>query len=158
MGNFNKVYLMGNLTRNPELRYTPQNKAVVTLSIAVNREWRDRNGERVKDVAFFHVTVWGKQAENCNTYLEKGRPVFIEGRLTQEKWQDKNTGDNRSRMNIVAEKIQFLGGGNGTRKSDPDEGYGDNRQDDTDNYEQEEMETSEQPFNADVDEDEYEDL
>ena len=110
MSNFNKLFLMGNLTRNPELRWTPSGVALCTLSIAVNKQYKDkRSGEMVKSVDYFNIDVWGPQAENCEKYLEKGRPVFIEGRLQLDRWEDRNTGENRSRIKVIGERVVFLG-------------------------------------------------
>ncbi|MFH1678801.1 MAG: single-stranded DNA-binding protein [Candidatus Omnitrophota bacterium] len=108
MANYNKVMLMGNLTRDPELRYTPSGTAVVNLRIAVNRRYRDRNGEQKDEACFFTVVVWDKQAELCNQYLSKGRPVFIEGRLQSRAFEDK-TGNKRNVLEVRAERVQFLG-------------------------------------------------
>lgn len=109
MANFNKVYLIGNLTKDPELRYTPQGTAVVNLRLAVNRKFRDKNQELKEEVCFITVVVWNKQAEACNQYLHKGRPVFIEGRLQSRSWED-NSGQKRNVIEVRAERIQFLGG------------------------------------------------
>ncbi|MBI5145032.1 MAG: single-stranded DNA-binding protein [Candidatus Omnitrophica bacterium] len=108
MANFNKVLLMGNLTRDPELRYTPQGTAVVNLGLAVNRQFKDRNQELKKEVCFVTVVAWDKQAEICNQYLHKGSPVFVEGRLQSRSWED-NSGAKRSVVEVRAERIQFLG-------------------------------------------------
>lgn len=109
MASFNKVLLMGNITRNPELRYTGGGSAVCTLGLAVNRSYRTNSGEMRDETCFIDVTVWGKQAESCNNYLTKGAPVFVEGILRQETWTDKNSGQNRSRHSISADRVQFLG-------------------------------------------------
>ena len=109
MANLNKVLLIGNLTRDPELRYTPQGTAVATLRLAVNRRYKDRNQELKEEVCFINIIAWDKQAENCNQYLQKGRPVFIEGRLRSRNWEDK-AGQKRSTIEVRAERIQFLGG------------------------------------------------
>lgn len=107
MANFNKVLLMGNLTKDPELRYTPQGTAVVNLRLAVNRKFRDRNQELKEDVCFITIVAWDKQAEVCNQYLQKGSPVFVEGRLQSRSWED-NTGQKRSVIEVRAERVQFL--------------------------------------------------
>jgi len=109
MANLNKVLLIGNLTRDPELRYTPQGTAVATLRMAINRKYKDRNQELKEEVCFINVIAWDKQAENCNQYLQKGRPVFIEGRLQSRNWEDKS-GQRRTTIEVRAERIQFLGG------------------------------------------------
>ena len=108
MANFNKVFLMGNLTKDPELRYTPQGTAVVNLRVAVNRRFRDRNQELKEEVCFITAVVWDRQAETCNQYLHKGSPIFIEGRLQSRSWED-NAGQKRSVVEVRAERVQFLG-------------------------------------------------
>ena len=110
MPNLNKVFLIGNLTRDPELRYTPGGRPVTTLRLAVNRRFTTRQGENRDETLFIDVTVWGKQAETCAQYLSKGRPVFIEGRLQQDTWTTSD-GQKRSRIVAVAENFQFLGRG-----------------------------------------------
>lgn len=114
MASFNKVLLMGNLTKDPELRYTPQGTAVVNLRLAVNRKFRDRNTQEMKEeVCFITVVVWDKQAETCNQYLRKGSPVFIEGRLQSRSWDDANSGQKRSVIEVRAERVQFMSSGAG---------------------------------------------
>ena len=107
MASFNRVFLMGNLTRDPELRYTPQGTAVANLGMAVNRRFKSRNGEQKEEVCFLTVVAWDKQAEVCNQYLQKGSPVFVEGRLQSRAWQDSE-GKKRSVIEIRADQIQFL--------------------------------------------------
>ena len=106
MANYNKVILMGNLTRDPELRYTPNGTAVSTLSLAVNR--RPRPDTQDKEVDFFDIVVFGKQAENCSEYLRKGSPVLVDGRLQQRRWET-DEGQKRSKVEVVAFSVQFLG-------------------------------------------------
>ena len=108
MASLNKVLIIGNLTKDPELRYTPNGVAVVNLRLAVNRRFKDRSGELKEDTCFLTVTAWDKQAEVCNQYLQKGRPVFIEGRLQTRSWEN-NEGQKRSVLEVRAERIQFLG-------------------------------------------------
>ena len=108
MANFNKVLLMGNLTKDPELRYTPQGIAVVNLRLAVNRRFKDRNQEMKEEVCFVTAVVWDKQAEACNQYLHKGSPVFVEGRLQSRSWED-TAGQKRSVIEVKVERVQFLG-------------------------------------------------
>lgn len=108
MANLNKVFLMGNLTADPELRYTPSGASVCTLRMAVNRRYTTRQGENRDETLFIDVTVWGKQAEACSQYLSKGRPLFVEGRLRQDTWTT-NDGQKRSKIKAVAERVQFLG-------------------------------------------------
>lgn len=115
MASYNKVLLMGNLTRDPEIKYTPKGMAVADLGLAVNREYTTDGGEKREEVTFVDVTVWGRQAETASEYLKKGRPVFVEGRLQLDSWDDKQTGQKRSRLRVVAERIQFLGTGGGSR-------------------------------------------
>ena len=110
MVNLNQVLLIGNLTRDPELRYTPQGTAVTTIRIAVNRAYKDRAGQMQKDTCFVNVVVWAQMAEVCNQYLQKGKPVFVEGRLQSRSWQDKE-GKNRSVLEVVAARVQFMPAG-----------------------------------------------
>jgi single-strand DNA-binding protein len=104
----NKVFLMGNLTRDPELRYVPSGTAVANFTVAVNRPYKDTAGERKEEVSFIKVVVWGKMAEICGEYLSKGRPVMVEGRLKSRSWEDQS-GQKRSAMDVVAMNVQFLG-------------------------------------------------
>lgn len=107
MVSFNKVFLVGNLTKDPELRYTPQGTAVVTLRIAVNTPFKDKTGQLQKDTCFINVVVWAQMAEVCNQYLQKGRGVFVEGRLQSRSWQT-NDGQNRSIIEVRAVRVQFM--------------------------------------------------
>jgi single-strand DNA-binding protein len=109
MASFNRVLLMGNCTRDPEVRYTPKGTAVAELGLAVNRVYTADNGEKREEVTFVDVTLWGRQAEIAGEYLKKGRPVFIEGRLQMDTWDDKQTGQKRSKLKIVGEMMQLLG-------------------------------------------------
>lgn len=111
MPNLNKVLLMGNLTRDPELRFTSGNTAVGAISLAVNRRWKNQAGEQQEEVTFVDCEAWGKTAEVLNQYLKKGAPVFVEGRLKLDQWQDKE-GQKRSRLKVVIENFQFLSDGN----------------------------------------------
>ena len=108
MANLNKVFLIGNLTRAPELRYTPTGVAVANLGLAVNRRFRDKTGELKEDVCFLTVTVWDKQAEACCQYLQKGSPIFVEGVLQSRSWETSD-GQKRSTIDVRAERVQFLG-------------------------------------------------
>ena len=108
MASYNKVLLMGNLTKDPELRYTPQGAAVANLRMAVNRRYRDKNQELKEEVCFITAVVWNKQAETCNQYLHKGSSLFVEGRLQSRSWED-NTGAKRSVIEVRAERVQFMG-------------------------------------------------
>ncbi|MGA1796405.1 MAG: single-stranded DNA-binding protein [bacterium] len=107
MMGLNRVFLMGNLTRDPELRYTPNGTAVAGFGVAVNRRYTTKEGDKKEEVDFFEVEVWDKQAETCNEYLAKGSGVFVEGRLRQDRWED-DAGKKRSKLKIVASTIQFL--------------------------------------------------
>jgi single-strand DNA-binding protein len=115
MANLNKVMLMGNLTRDPEVRYTPKGTAVAELGLAINRVYSAENGEKREETTFVDVTLWGRTAEIAGEYLKKGRPVFIEGRLQLDSWDDKQTGQKRSKLKVVGEGMQLLGsrGGGG---------------------------------------------
>ena len=110
MASFNKVILMGNLTRDPELRYTPKGTPIAKIGMAVNRVWRGENGEQREEVTFVDVDIFGRTAENVGQYMRKGRPILIEGRLKLDQWDDKNTGQKRSKLGVVADSVQFLGG------------------------------------------------
>ncbi len=110
MASFNKVILVGNLTRDPELRYTPKCMAIAKIGIAVNRTWRTETGEQKEEVTFVDVDAFGKQAETLGQYMRKGSPILIEGRLRLDQWDDKQTGQKRSKLGVVAENFQFLGG------------------------------------------------
>ena len=108
----NKVILVGNLGRDPEVRYTSGGQAVATLRIATSRSWTDKqSGQRKEETEWHDVEVWGKQAEQCGEYLSKGRQVYVEGRLKTDKWQDKQSGQDRYKVKVVAEGVRFLGGG-----------------------------------------------
>ncbi len=139
MPNFNKVFLMGNLTRDPEIRYSSGGgggggrdgggSAICKFGLAVNRQWRNQAGEKQEDTCFVDIVVFGRQAETCNEYLRKGRPVFLEGRLNFNQWEDRESGQKRSKLEVVAENVQFLGsrdgapggggGGGGIRRDEP---------------------------------------
>jgi single-strand DNA-binding protein len=110
MANLNKVLLLGNVTRDPEVRYTPKGSAVCDLGVAVNRTYTTDSGEKREEVTFVDVTLWGRTAEVASEYLKKGRPVFIEGRLQMDTWDDKQTGQKRTRLRVVADNMQLLGG------------------------------------------------
>jgi len=109
MSSYNRVTLIGNLTRDPELKKTKSQTSVAELGVALNRAWTDESGERREEVTFVDVTVWGRIAENAVKYLRKGRSVLVEGRLQMDSWQDAQTGQNRSRLRVVGETLQFLG-------------------------------------------------
>jgi single-strand DNA-binding protein len=113
MASFNKVILIGNLTRDPELKYTPKGTAVAKLGLAVNRSWKTETGETREEVTFIDVDAFGRQAEVIGQYLKKGRPLMVEGRLKLDQWDDKTTGQKRSRLGVVLESFQFLDSGRG---------------------------------------------
>ncbi len=111
MANLNKVMIIGNLTADPEVRTTPRGNSLTELRLAVNRITNGQgDGERREETTFLDVTCWGRTGEIAAQYLSKGRPVFIEGRLQQDSWEDKQTGQRRSRIRIIAENLQLLGG------------------------------------------------
>ncbi|MGD1089277.1 MAG: single-stranded DNA-binding protein [Verrucomicrobiota bacterium] len=109
MANFNKVILAGNLTRDPELRYTPKGTAVARITLAVNRVYSSgEGGEKKEEVSFVDVDVWGRQAEVIAQYMKKGRPLLVEGRLKQDTWEDKNTKQKQSKLKVVLESFSFI--------------------------------------------------
>src|SRR6202051_103397 len=109
MASFNKVILLGNLTRDPEVRYTPKGSAVCDLGLAVNRVYTLDNGEKLEEVTFVDVVLWARLAEIAGEYLKKGRPVFIEGRLQLDSWEDKQTGQKRNKLKVGGEAMQLMG-------------------------------------------------
>ena len=119
MASFNKVLLMGNLTRDPEVRYTPKGTAIATIGLAVNRMWTTESGEKKEEVTFVDVDVFGRTAENVGQYMRKGRPIMVEGRLKLDQWDDKATGAKRSKLGVIAETVQFLGGAPGSEGGAP---------------------------------------
>src|SRR3954462_5578344 len=126
MASFNKVILLGNLTRDPEVRYTPKGSAVCDLGLAVNRSYTLDNGEKREEVTFVDVVLWARLAEIAGEYLKKGRPVFIEGRLQLDTWDDKQSGQKRSKLRVIGETMQLLGsrpssGGGGEGGSDEED-------------------------------------
>ena len=112
MASLNKVMLIGNLTRDPELRYIPSGAAVTSFTVAMNRVYKLQTGEKKEEVSFVRVVVWGRLAEVCNDYLKKGRPVFVEGRLQSRSW-DGPDGQKKSALEVIAVNVQFLKGGAG---------------------------------------------
>ena len=109
MSSFNKVILVGNLTRDPELRYTPKGTAIAKVGLAVNHKWKNEAGELKEEVTFVDIEVWGRTAENVGQYMRKGSSMLVEGRLKLETWDDKQTNQKRSKMLVVGETVQFLG-------------------------------------------------
>ncbi len=106
----NKILLIGNLTRDPELRYIPSGQAVTTFTIAVNRTYNSQSGEKKEEVSFIRIVVWARRAEVCNEYLKKGSPVFVEGRLQSRSWEAQD-GTKRSTLEVIAQNVQFLSRG-----------------------------------------------
>ena len=129
MANLNKVMLIGNLTRDPELRHTPSGKVVSELGLAINRTWSNDQGQKQEETTFVDVTFWGKQAEVIQQYVTKGSPIYVEGRLQLDTWDDKTSGQKRSKMRVICENFQFLpsaknnagatGSGNYSEQSEP---------------------------------------
>jgi single-strand DNA-binding protein len=115
MASLNKVFLIGNLTRDPELRVTPKGTAICQFGLAVNRQYKDDTGATRDETTFVDIEAWGKQGELVAKYLTKGSPAFVEGRLRLDQWEDKTSGQKRSRLKIVLDNVQFLGrpGGGG---------------------------------------------
>lgn len=110
MASFNKVILAGNLTRDPELRYTPKGTAVAKLSLAVNRRFKGEDGQQREEVTYVDIDAFGKQAETISQHLKKGGGILVEGRLKLDQWDDKQTGQKRSRLGVILEGFTFLGG------------------------------------------------
>ncbi|MBA2742861.1 MAG: single-stranded DNA-binding protein [Chthoniobacterales bacterium] len=121
MASFNKVILVGNLTRDPEVRYTPKGSAVCDLALAVNRQYSLENGEKREEVTYVDVVLWARLAEIAGEYLKKGRPVLIEGRLQLDSWDDKQSGQKRSKLRVVGETMQLLGSRPGAGSSGGEE-------------------------------------
>ena len=113
MASLNKVMIMGNVTRDVELRYTPKGTAVADIGLACNRIRTGDNGEKIEEVTFIDVTLWGRTAEIVHQYSGKGRPLFVEGRLHLDSWDDKTSGQKRTKLKVVAENIQLLNSGGG---------------------------------------------
>ena len=126
MANLNKVMLIGNVTRDPEIKYTPKGSAVTDLGIAVNRVYTPEGGEKREETTFVDVTLWGRQAEIAGEYCKKGRSIYVEGRLQLDSWEDKTSGQKRSKLRVVGEAFQLLGprpGGGSGGSSGGDEEY-----------------------------------
>jgi single-strand DNA-binding protein len=114
MANFNKVILAGNLTRDPELRYTPKGTAIARITLAINRTWKTETGETKEEVTFVEVDAFARQAEVIGQYMKKGRPLLVEGRLKLDQWEDKNTHQKQSKLKVTLESFSFIdsrGGG-----------------------------------------------
>ncbi len=112
MANFNKVILAGNLTRDPEVRYTPKGTAIAKLGMAINRTWKTETGETKEEVTFVDIDAFGRQAEVIGQYMKKGRPLLIEGRLKLDQWEDKNTHQKQSKLRVVLESFSFIDSSN----------------------------------------------
>jgi single-strand DNA-binding protein len=123
MANLNKVMLIGNLTRDPELRHTPKGTAVSEISLAINRNWTNEQGQKQEETTFVEVTLWGRQAEVVQQYVTKGSPIYIEGRLQLDSWDDKETGKKRSKLRVIGENFQFLSGKPGATTGGNGGGY-----------------------------------
>lgn len=120
MASYNKVILVGNVTRDPELRTIGQGTSVTELGLAVNRSWYDKQSrERKEETTFVDVTLWGRQAEVACEFLAKGRSVMIEGRLQMDSWEDKSTGQKRSKLKVTGESMQLLGGKGEAKRERP---------------------------------------
>lgn len=133
MSSFNKVIIMGNLTRTPELRSTPGGQQVADITLACNETWNDAGGNKQERVTFVDITLWGKQAENVCRWKKQGEALLVEGKLQQDKWVDKESGKNRSKLKVQALSVTFVGGGKsesaprqqrGEPKNLPDDGAG----------------------------------
>ncbi len=119
MASLNKVMLIGNLTRDPELRVTPKGTAICQFGLAVNRQFKDESGQSRDETTFIDIEAWGKQGETIAKYVTKGRPLFVEGRLKLDQWEDKQSGQKRSKLKVVLEGFQFLGSGRGEGNGAP---------------------------------------
>jgi len=128
MANFNRVILIGNLTRDPQLRYTPSQMAVCDFGVATNRQWTSKDGQKREDTCFVNCTAWGRQAEVIQKYLNKGAPIFIEGRLTYSQWEGPD-GKKRSKLEVTVERFQFLGSAGGGGRGGGGGGGGRNSRD-----------------------------
>ncbi len=128
MPDLNKVFLMGRLTFDPELRRTASQTAVSQLRLATTRSWQGRDGERREETLYIDVTVWDRQAENCCQYLRKGSAIHVEGSLKMDTWDDKTTGEKRSKILVHADRVQFLDSRRADSGGDPDEAYGGGRE------------------------------
>lgn len=117
--NLNRVTVAGNLTRDPETKFLANSQAVASFGLAINRRWKDRDGQAKDETTFVDIEAWGRTAELCGQYLAKGRNVYIEGRLKLESWDDKATGAKRSKLKIVADSVQFINGNSENGESAP---------------------------------------
>ncbi len=122
MANLNRVLLIGNLTRDPELRVTPKGSSICQFGLAVNRTFKDAAGQQREETTFIDIEAWGRQGEVISKYCTKGRPLFVEGRLRFDSWEDKTSGQKRSRLSVVLENFQFIGGRGDDQGSTPSGG------------------------------------
>ena len=113
MAAFNKVILIGNLTRDPEMRVTPKGTAICQFGLAISRSWKDESGQTREETAFIDIEAWGKRGEVISKYVTKGRPLFVEGYLKFDQWEDKASGQKRSKLKVVLENFQFIGSRDG---------------------------------------------
>ena len=113
MPNLNKVMIMGNLTRDPEIKYTPKGMAIAVFGVAVNRVWSTESGEKQEEVTFIDIEMFGRKAEVVGEYFKKGKPIYIEGRLKLDSWDDKTSGQKKSKLKVIGETFEFLGGREG---------------------------------------------
>ena len=122
MPNLNKVMLIGNVTRDPEVKFTPKGTAVTEVGLAINRVYTPEGGERREETTFVDITFWGRQAEIVGEYAKKGKPIYVEGRLQLDTWDDKQSGQKRSKLRVVGEGLQLLGGRPGSGGGDEEGG------------------------------------
>jgi single-strand DNA-binding protein len=127
--NINRVIIAGNLTRDPAVKFLASGTATADFGLAVNRKWRDKDGQQQEEVTFLDIEAWGKTAELVGQYLSKGRSCLVEGRLRLDQWEDQKTGQKRSKLKVVAESVQFLGGREEARKEDGEHMRPDGRRD-----------------------------
>ena len=140
MANVNKVILIGNVTRDPEVKFTPKGSAVTEIGMAINRSYTLDNGEKREEVTFIDVTFWGRQAETIGEYVKKGRSIYVEGRLQLDSWDDKQSGQKRSKLRVIGENFQFLGARTGGAPGGAGEGEGEGG-----HYEQREQRPQQRP-------------
>lgn len=126
MPNLNKVMLMGNLTRDPEIKYTPKGMAIANFGIAINRVWSNEAGEKQEEVTFIDIEMFGRKAEVVGEYFKKGKPIYVEGRLKLDSWDDKTSGQKKSKLKVIGETFEFLGGREGGASGGGESG-GENR-------------------------------
>ncbi|MFW6413984.1 MAG: single-stranded DNA-binding protein [Verrucomicrobiota bacterium] len=155
MAYLNKVFLIGNLVQDPEMRYTPNGTAVCSIRLAVNRRYQTKQGEDREETCFVEVVTFARQAELCESYLQKGAPAYVEGRLQLDQWEDKNTGAKRSRLKVNAQNVQFLGapGRRGSFAGDDNDEQSSKPGDNSSDYQQNESQKADQPEASGANED-----